>query len=521
MRKLESFFRGSVSGLFFSENRNKHSAKNRFEFDKLSKFKLNRLLSLGLLVFSGLQTVQAQTIHPQATVETGVLQGIQNDGIISFKGIPFAAPPVGELRWRAPQPAAKWTGIRNASAFGHDCMQIDFPNSIAPDAPLLETTPSEDCLYANVWRPATKAKKLPVLVWIYGGGFVNGGSSSAIYSGEKLAKEGILFFSFNYRLGRFGIFAHPQLSAENKKSEPLVNFNHMDQIAALRWVQKNIASFGGDPTNVTIVGESAGGRSIHTLITSPDTKGLFARAVVQSGGGGDNISQSSTLAAIEKMGLTFAESKGIKPNDPNALSKLRALSPEQVVDGLNLAAYFTPGAQYLLKTFGRVVPDGKVAVDSLNAYQKGVVRPVPLMVGANSNDIGGKTGYMSNGARNAARLMTKVGGPVYYYRFSYVAESARTPKTRGAEHASDIPFFFHTESLKFGSATTNKDIGLAKMTSHYLVNFVKTGNPNGGNLPQWSIYESEKDSMMEFTAEGTAVSGGDPWRRDLDTVAKK
>lgn len=486
-----------------------------------SEFKFSRLLSLGVLFVSNLQPGYAQTTPLQVTVETGILQGTKNDGVISFKGIPFAAPPVGELRWRAPQPAAKWTGIRNASAFGHDCMQIDFPASIAPDAPKLETTPSEDCLYANVWRPDSKAKKLPVLVWIYGGGFVNGGSSSAIYTGEKLAKEGILFFSFNYRLGRFGIFARPQLTAENKESEPLVNFNYMDQIAALRWVQKNIVAFGGDPTNVTIVGESAGGRSIHTLITSPDTKGLFTRAVVQSGGGGDNISQISTLDAIEKMGVTFAESKGIQPNDADALSKLRGLSPEQVVDGLNMSAYFDPSAQHLLKTFGRVVPDGKVAVDSLAAYQKGTVRPVPLMVGATSDDIGGKTGYMNTGARNAARLMTKVGAPVYYYRFSYVGESARTPSTRGAAHASDIPFFFHTESMKFGAATTNKDIELAKTTSHYLVNFVKTGNPNGANLPQWPVYESEKDSMMEFSAEGRAVSGADPWRKDLDAVTNK
>ena len=178
-------------------------------------------------------------------------------------------------------------------------------------------------------------------------------------------------------------------------------------------------------------------------------------------------------------------------------------------------------AQHLLKTFGRVVPDGKVAVDSLDVYQKGSVRPVPLMVGATSDDIGGKTGYMSTGARNAARLMTTAGAPVYYYRFSYVGDSARTPNTRGAAHASDIPFFFHTESIKFGSATTNKDIELAKTASHYLVNFVKTGNPNGGHFPQWPVYEADKDSMMDFSAEGRAVPGSDPWRKVLNAVANK
>lgn len=257
----------------------------------------------------------------QVTLADGVLQGAVDDGVIAFKGIPFAAPPIGPLRWRAPQPVAKWSGVRDATAYGHDCAQLPFPSDAAP----LGTPPSEDCLYANVWRPATKQAKLPVLVWVYGGGFVNGGASPATYSGAELAKKGILFFSFNYRLGRFGIFGHPQLTAETGAGE-LANYNHMDQIAALRWVQKNIAAFGGDPANVTIMGESAGGRSIHSLVTSPQTKGLFARAVVQSGGGGDNVAAQSDMASLEALGTAFGETKGIAAGAPQALAQIARLA---------------------------------------------------------------------------------------------------------------------------------------------------------------------------------------------------
>ncbi len=411
------------------------------------------LASMALTTTIAIPSAHAQGgAQSRVTVETGTLQGTVAGGVIAFKGIPFAAPPVGPLRWRAPQPAARWEGVRDASAYGHDCMQLPFPSDAAP----LGTPPAEDCLYANVWRPASSATRLPVLVWIYGGGFVNGGASPPTYAGTEIAKQGVLFFSFNYRLGRFGTFGHPQLTAEHADDGARANFNHMDQIAALRWVQRNIAAFGGDPANVTIVGESAGGGSVHTLVTSPQTKGLFARAVVQSGGTGDNVTAGSTLTTLDSLGVAFAESKGISPNDPQALVKLRALSPEAVVDGLNLAAFFSPGPPpATLRTMGRLAPDGRFVVDAGKAYRSGAFRHVPMMIGATSDDIGGKTGYMTVGARNAARLVTEKGEPVWYYRFSYVATSVRTPATRGAGHASDIPFFFHTEGAKYGAATTD------------------------------------------------------------------
>lgn len=476
-----------------------------------------RLAAMALTISIALPRANAQSsAATRVTVETGALQGTAVDGVISFKGIPFAAPPVGPLRWRAPQPAARWDGVRDASAYGHDCMQLPFPSDAAP----LGTPPAEDCLYANVWRPANGATRLPVLVWIYGGGFLNGGASPPTYAGTEIARQGVLFFSFNYRLGRFGTFGHPQLTAAHADDGARANFNHLDQIAALRWVQRNIAAFGGDPANVTIVGESAGGGSVHTLVTSPQTAGLFARAVVQSGGGGDNVVGGSTLAALDSLGVAFAETKGIQANDPQALAKLRALPPDAIVDGLNLSAFFSPGPPAAtLKTMGRLAPDGRFVADAAKAYTSGAFRRVPMMIGATSDDIGGKTGYMTVGARNASRLVSSYGLPVWYYRFSYVATSVRTPATRGAGHASDIPFFFHTEGVKYGAGTTATDRAVGKTISAYLVNFVKTGDPNGAGLTQWPRYDAKTDAMIDFSADGKAVAGPDPWKKDIDATS--
>jgi para-nitrobenzyl esterase len=246
--------------------------------------RLSLILS-SLILTSVPLSASAQDTPVSVTVETGALKGSIEDGVASWKGIPFAAPPVGALRWRAPQPAAAWQGERDATAYGHDCMQVPFPSDAAP----LGTPPAEDCLYANVWRPAKAGGKLPVMVWIYGGGFVNGGASPPTYSGAELAKKGVLFFSFNYRVGRFGTFAHPALTRAHEDGGKLGNYGTMDQIAALEWVKRNIARFGGDPANITLLGESAGGMSVNMLLTSPLAQGLFQRAVVMSGGNGKNL----------------------------------------------------------------------------------------------------------------------------------------------------------------------------------------------------------------------------------------
>jgi len=458
-------------------------------------------LAFAAVALSG--SVRAAAPSRPVTIETGALRGTDAQGVISYKGIPFAAPPVGDLRWRMPQSAAGWSGVRDASHYGHDCMQQPFPSDAAP----LGTPPAEDCLYANIWKPAKAARKLPVMVWIYGGGFVNGGASPPTYSGAELARQGIMVVSFNYRLGRFGTFAHPALTRADPDHGLLANYGYLDQIAALQWVQRNIAAFGGDPANVTIVGESAGGMSVHALLTSPIAQGLFGRAVIQSGGPmklGD-----ATLASAETIGSAFAAAKGIAADDPQALSKLRALSPEQMTDGLNMADLFRPAAG--AKTFGSPIVDGRIAVDSVAAYQVGRFSKVPVMVGATSADIGGPMGAMVTGARQIAGMLAEQGVPVYYYRFSYVAQAQRTAETKGAAHASDIPFFFHTEAVRYGAQTTATDRRTGRLASAYLVNFVKRGDPNAPGLPTWRPYAASGAPMLDLTADGKALVAHDPW----------
>ncbi|HEX7853686.1 MAG TPA: carboxylesterase family protein [Sphingobium sp.] len=450
---------------------------------------------------------QAQTIR----TDGGEVRGAVEADVESWKGIPFAAPPVGPLRWRAPQPAAKWTGTFDATAYGHDCMQKPFGGDAAP----LGTAPSEDCLVLNVWRPAGTgaAAGLPVIVWIYGGGFVNGGSSPPTYAGAALARQGVVLVSFNYRVGRFGTFAHPQLSREKTADGLLGNYGYLDQLAALQWVKRNIASFGGNPRNVTIMGESAGGMSVHALITSPMGKGLFQRAIIMSGGDG-TAHDPVTLAQAEKTGADFLQSKGIAPDDPEALQKMRALPAGQVVDGLNLMALFAKGP----RTFSSPFPDGRIAVDTGAAYASGRFAHVPVMIGATSNDIGGRDGFMVSGARRSAAVLADTKLPVFSYRFSYVAESiGGSGGGSGAGHATDIPFFFDTTALKYGAATTARDRTMARTISRYVVNFARMGDPNGAGLPDWPRYDPHADRIMDFTSDGQAVPGKDAWTDAAET----
>lgn len=445
---------------------------------------------------------------PIVAIDSGKVQGKVDDGVASWKGIPFAAAPTGKLRWRAPQPAAAWSGVRQADSYGNDCMQLPFPSDAAP----LGTAPSEDCLTMNVWKPANAKGQLPVLVWIYGGGFVNGGSSPPTYSGADLAKQDVLVVSFNYRIGRFGFFAHPQLTRANGDQGMLGNYGFMDQIAALQWVKRNIAAFGGDPSNVTISGESAGGMSVNNLLTSPMSAGLFAKAVVMSGG--DGRTQTTPLAAVEKIGVNFATGKGIAADDPQALEKLRALPADQVVDGLNLATFMRQG----MPTYHGPFADGKVAIDSRAAFADGRMHKVPVMIGATSADIGGKTGFMVAGARSLAATLADHGVPVYAYRFSYVADAIGKP---GAGHATDIPYFFDTVKVKYGEQATDKDIGVGKAMSTYMVNFAKKGDPNGAGLPAWPRYARASDQLMDFADSGKPVALKDPWAGEIDTAAKQ
>ncbi len=472
---------------------------------------MNRIVQ-ALIVATALTAIPAaaQNAGPTARTDSGSVRGQTAEGVESWKGIPFAAPPVGPLRWRAPQPAAKWTGVRDATRYSSDCMQKPFPSDAAP----LGTTPAEDCLYANVWRPKAAKGKLPVLVWIYGGGFVNGGASPPTYAGANMAKKGVVFVSFNYRVGRFGTFALPQLTAQNADGGRLGNYGIMDQVAALQWVKRNIAAFGGDPANVTISGESAGGISVHALVTSPEAKGLFQKAVVMSGGDAKAFT-GNTLADVEKIGGNFARTKGIDPAAPDALQRLRALSAEDVLDGLNMAQM--AGRAGAPPTNSGPFVDGKVVVDVRKAYEQDRFARMPMMIGATSADIGGKSGFMIAGGREASAMIADKGVPVWEYRFSYVADSVGQG---GAQHATDIPYFFDNTRIKYGAQTTAKDEGVGQAMSSYLANFAKRGDPNDPAMPQWPRYTRASDTLADFAANGKVVVARDPWGAEIDRLSQ-
>lgn len=487
-------------------------------------------------------------------IDAGELQGAVAGQIVSFKGVPFAAPPVGENRWRPPQPVKPWTGVRSATEYAHDCMQLPFPSDAAP----LGTQPAEDCLYANVWEPVNHNGRLPVMVWIYGGGFVNGGSSPAVYSGHHFAERGVMLVSFNYRLCRFGFFAHPALTKEDPNG-PLGNYAFMDQIAALKWVQRNAAAFGGDPHNVTIFGESAGGSSVLTLMTSPRARGLFQRAIVESGGGRALLGpdryvtkSANGVPSGEQVGVAFAKQAGITGEDAAALKALRNLPAERVVNGLNMASMNTP-------TYAGPMIDGRIVVENVEtAFLNGHEQKVPLMDGANSSDIGfsrastmdevfapfgankekAEQAYnpehssdvralgsdvamdkmMVEPARFIIREITTAGKPAYEYRFSYVAASMRK-QWRGAPHATEIPYVFDTVSDKYGKDLSPEDEKIAQAANEYWVNFGKTGNPNGDGLPQWPRYNPSSDELLNFTENGP-VAEPDPWKARLDLTER-
>ncbi len=505
--------------------------------------------------------VSATSLRAQVRVESGLLQGTTADGVEAFLGVPYAAPPVGELRWRAPRPAAHWQGTRAATAYGHDCMQTPFPSDAAP----LGTEPAEDCLVLNVWRPAARSGgKLPVMVWIYGGGFVNGGSSPAVYSGAAFARHGLVFVSFNYRLGRFGFFAHPALT-RTAGGEPLGNYGYMDQIAALEWVKRNVAAFGGDPRNVTIFGESAGGGSVLTLLTSPAVpSGLFQKAIVESGGGRSllmgmrRVSQDlPNMPSGETIGLNFARGVGIEGTDAAAAAALRALPAEKVLQGLNMATMMPRQGP---PTYGGPMLDGTIVKASpQEALASGKWARVPVMIGANSMDIGflfvrtadelfasfgadssaaraayaelaggdfrrlvqavGADQMMVEPSRFVARAVAAQGVPAYEYRFSYVAASLRD-RLPGAPHATEIPFVFNTVAAKYGAELRPEDEATARAANAYWANFARTGNPNGPGLPEWPVYRSANDIIMDFSPAGPKAAS-DPWKARLDVIERK
>jgi para-nitrobenzyl esterase len=482
---------------------------------------------------------------PVVKTDGGSITGVTANGVSSFKGIPYAAPPVGALRWRVPQPAKSWPGVLAADKFGPACMQPD-------DVPK-----SEDCLTLNVWRPAGQPfGKLPVMVWIYGGALVHG--RTAMYPLDAVVRLGGVAVSMNYRMGRLGFFAHPALAGE-APDDVQVDYGLMDQRAALQWVQRNIAAFGGDPSNVTIFGESAGGGSVMVHLTSPLSRGLFQRAILQSPGVPTARAKSLPISEIgeaEKSAVDYARSLGVTAEGKAALEALRAMPAAKLIEGASAKdeiAALSAGRH--VAGFAGATRDGKLIVDTPEAVlAAGMQAMVPVMVGANDRDLpigmardkdelfaafgaeapAARKLYDPRGdqtldelkqqvfadrtlvepARHLADEMARAGQPTWLYRFAYVSEAQRGTNM-GTLHGFEIPFTIDVPSAMVGSKVTATDKIMADTASAYWVQFAKVGDPNREGLPEWPRHNPAADRLLHFTNSGVVV-GTDPLKPRLD-----
>ncbi|OLY93488.1 para-nitrobenzyl esterase [Cnuella takakiae] len=505
---------------------------------------MKKLFSLTLFSFLFIAPIMAQSNKTlQVKTANGVVEGsLEQSGIRAFKGVPFAAPPVGKLRWREPQPVANWTGVRKATQFGPRAMQAP----IFGDMGFRSNGMSEDCLYLNVWAPASKGKELlPVLVYFYGGGFVAGDGSEARYDGESMAKKGMVALTVNYRLGAFGFMAHPELTKEspNKASG---NYGLLDQAAALKWVQQNIAVFGGDPKRVTIAGESAGSISVSAQMASPLSRNLIAGAIGESGSIMGALS-ATPLAAGEKVGVDFGTAL-----KAGSLDALRALPADSV---LAASTKFGPFR------FSPVVDGYFFPKSPYEIFAAGEQAAVPLLAGWNSEESGGRAVmggqpmtresfsaavrkmYPNNADEVLAlynpatdadveRIATELasdrfisfstwkwtseqartGKPVYRYYYErprpeMVPEmgdatpglaggvqrntgAPKPPAAKGAVHSAEIEYAMGNLHLNKVYNWKPEDKKVSQVMQDYFANFVKTGNPNGAGLPNWPTVQS-------------------------------
>lgn len=437
---------------------------------------------------------------PRVTVAQGTLEGTRDSaaGVLVFRGVPYAAPPVDSLRWRAPRPPASWTGVRPATQLGHNCMQGQPYSDIDPYAAGV----SEDCLYLNVWTNGTAGAPRPVMVWIHGGGFFAGFGGEARHDATRLAQKGAVVVTLNYRLGPFGFLAHPAFAAESPH-QAAGNYGLLDQIAALRWVRQNIARFGGDPGRVTVFGESAGGMSVGVLIASPLARGLFQRAILESGTGiGAGVMPRDSAAAAAKR---YAAALGVTGTGTDAAAHLRAEPADSL---LHVAAAESrahgggEGPIFWPTVDGWVLPQ---FVDSAIADGRAAV--VPVIVGSNADEPDAVFGAP---ARAFARLLTARGVPAYLYQFTRAGDDSAS-HARGAYHSAEITFVFgRPRPIVASAGHTAYDSTLAEAMSSYWVAFAASGDPNGPlpadasagapARPHWPVYDPRTDASLELGA---------------------
>ncbi len=499
------------------------------------------LVAIFVILIAGICFAQEPAPAP-VRVEGGLVQGAVEDGLTVYRGIPFAAPPVGDLRWRAPQPVVKWDGVKDTVKFAPACVQgmMMGPGGSGP-------APCEDCLYLNIWSPAkSQLDRVPVFVWIYGGGFAGGATSYPIFSGEKLAKKGVVLVSIAYRVGQMGFFVHPELSAETE-NHVSGNYGLLDMIASLKWIQNNISAFGGDPNHVTIFGESAGGIAVSMLCASPLAKGLFHGAISESGGSfgpprpatmpGENMKK---LIDAERSGIATLKASGVE-----SIEKARKLSPDKLSSGgrgQGGQAARGGGGPAGLSNWpiidGWVIPD-----DQYKLYEAKRYNDVPVLIGYNSDEglsfspartpedyiasVKSRFGpfadkliaayppgteTVAKTARDLmrdaafgwqtwiwARLQSKTGkSRVFYYYFDqhpdYPADSPQAGQ--GSPHGQEVSYVF--QHLNPNQQPAKSDEVISEAMATYWTNFAKSGDPNGPGLPEWPAFSDVDPVVMHF-----------------------
>ncbi|MFH1452477.1 MAG: carboxylesterase/lipase family protein [Armatimonadota bacterium] len=482
-----------------------------------------------------------------AKTESGVLRSAPSESgsvISAFKGIPFAASTAENMRWKEPAPYDQWYGVRNADQFGPACPQASSQHTSTI------TSQSEDCLYLNIWTPAhTKEDNLPVMFWIHGGAFIGGSGSEPIYRGDHLAKLGVVVVTINYRLGALGFMVHRLLSRESRQGAS-GNYGLMDQIAGLNWVKKNIREFGGDPSNVTVFGESAGSLSISILMTSPLTKGLFHKAILESGAPLTNRYIAPDFTGRLKQALKTGDEITAKlgcDKEPDILEALRSKTPHELIDAAGI------DTEDLFKTLnmgpvydGWIIPD-----DPVISFKETTQHNIPVIVGSNLDEgtiflkdmtVEDYKGWVNklfgenspeilkrfpvkkdedtssaanrlltiagfaHPARVIAKSVDRAGNKAYLYQFTWIPMTEEGKKL-GAHHGVEIDYVFGTLKDEKTSGYKDIDFKLSNAVMMYWTNFAKTGNPNSDELPFWPSYNSEKDLHLELGYEIKVETG--------------